>query len=392
MRAPLPFLACSLALAGVAHAATESVLYAFKGGGDGKEPIGGLMWAGNRLYGTTFAGGELGPHCPSIGCGTVYALKKDGALTKHDALKTVHQFAGGQDGANPWSGLIDVHGTFYGTTSGGGSSDWGTVYAVTPAGNESILHAFRNGNDGGEPLGGLLYSGGNFYGTTYAGGGHPCYDNEGCGTVFSLTPSAREKVLHAFKTYNDADEPFTALIRLGDRLYGTSYFGGTNSDNGTVFAVTLRGREEIVHAFAGGADGSHSEAGLIDVGGTLYGTAYRGGANDAGLVFALTPQGSEKPIYVFHGGSDGAEPLAPLISVGGTLYGTTYAGGASNMGTVFAITPDGSETVLHSFTGGSDGAAPVAGLLRAGGTLFGTTSAGGAANAGTVFCLPGSLR
>ncbi len=49
--------------------------------------------------------------------------------------------------------------------------------------------------------------------------------------------------------------------------------------------------------------------------------------------------GAETVLHVFSGGSDGVNPLAGLIDVGGTLFGTTSAGGAGNLGTVFAITP-----------------------------------------------------
>jgi uncharacterized repeat protein (TIGR03803 family) len=47
----------------------------------------------------------------------------------------------------------------------------------------------------------------------------------------------------------------------------------------------------------------------------------------------------ETVVYSFGGGSDGVRPRAGLINVGGTLYGTTEGGGASNRGTVFAVTP-----------------------------------------------------
>ena len=39
------------------------------------------------------------------------------------------------------------------------------------------------------------------------------------------------------------------------------------------------------------------------------------------------------------GGSEGSGPRAGLIDVGGTLYGTTYSGGAYNYGTIFSLKP-----------------------------------------------------
>jgi hypothetical protein len=96
------------------------------------------------------------------------------------------------------------------------------------------------------------------------------------------------------------------------------------------------------------------EAGLISVGGTLYGTTYYGGPENCGYpmnplscgtVFKVTKAGVETVVYSFQGASDAAFPAASLIKVGGTLYGTTFGGGTgfncsyAGCGTVFAITP-----------------------------------------------------
>ncbi|MGA8796257.1 MAG: hypothetical protein WB526_04220 [Candidatus Cybelea sp.] len=52
----------------------------------------------------------------------------------------LHRFGGGPDGANSYAGMIDVNGTLYGTTAGGGgpnceayaTSGCGTVFKLTP--------------------------------------------------------------------------------------------------------------------------------------------------------------------------------------------------------------------------------------------------------------------
>ena len=56
-------------------------------------------------------------------------------------------------------------------------------------------------------------------------------------------------------------------------------------------------------------------------------------------MFSVTTSGSENVVYAFGGGSDGAGPFAGLINIGGTLYGTTIGGGDFGHGTVFAVTP-----------------------------------------------------
>ena len=50
---------------------------------------------------------------------------------------------------------------------------------------------------------------------------------------------------------------------------------------------------------------------------------------------APAPASEYSVVYSFKGGSDGASPFSGLVNVGGTLYGTTYFGGASGNGTAF---------------------------------------------------------
>ena len=58
--------------------------------------------------------------------GTVFKVTLSG-----DEL-TLYNFEGGKDGANPVAGLTDLKGVLYGTTSGGGSSGYGTVFRIAP--------------------------------------------------------------------------------------------------------------------------------------------------------------------------------------------------------------------------------------------------------------------
>jgi len=363
-----------------AGAASETVVYSFQGGSDGARPYSAPIAVGGLLYGVTYLGG-------ANNAGTVYSVTLAGVET------VLHVFTGGSDGAYPWSSLIRLHGKLYGTASGGGASGLGVVFAMSKSGAETPVYSFAGGGDGIEPLGRLNAVGGTLYGTTYAGGGYYCYDNDGCGTVFSVTPAGAEKVLYAFEGGTDGAEPYGRLHYANGTFYGTTDFGGTHGGGGTVFAVTQTGAEKLVHSFKGGRDGNNTEAGLIDVGGTLYGTTLYGGSSGCdgggcGTVFSIARNGKEKIVYVFKGSDDGAVPTAGLVEMHGTLYGATYEGGAGNAGTVFSLTPAGVEKVLYAFRGGSDGAGPV-GLINVGGTLYGATDAGGGSGCsggcGTVF-------
>jgi uncharacterized repeat protein (TIGR03803 family) len=105
---------------------TESVLYSFTGGDDGRWPTGGVIFdqAGN-LYGTTVAGG------PYV-AGVVFELTPTaGGFWTQSVL---HAFGdNGQDGVTPQAGLvIDQAGDLYGTTVFGGSDQVGAVFEVRP--------------------------------------------------------------------------------------------------------------------------------------------------------------------------------------------------------------------------------------------------------------------
>ena len=152
----------------------------------------------------------------------------------------------------------------------------------------------------------------------------------------------------------------------------------------------------VVYSFGKySGDGDWPYAGLINIGGTLYGTTSNGGVNAAGTVFSLTQAGVEKVLYSFgNGASDGNDPQTSLINIGNTLYGTTSYGGAYGranrglgFGTVFSVTRAGVEKVLHSFGSGSDGIYPQGALMNVGGTLYGTTSGGGVNDVGMAFSL-----
>jgi len=331
----------------------------------------------------------------AIAIGAILSLLAGFTLPAAAATKSVlYYFGGSPDGYSPYGSLISVNGTLYGTTESGGDGGLGTVYAITPGGNEEVLHAFQGGNDGAEPSAALRKVNGILYGTTEMGGGSPnC--GYGCGTVFSITPGGTETVLHAFAGGDDGEWPHSRLIFVDGKLYGTTYSGG-GGRVGTVFTITQRGTEQVLHTF-GGSDGWYPDSGLINVNGTLYGTTLFGGKYNQGTVYSITPTGMETVVYSFGSQfdeTDGAVPYASLIAVNGVLYGTTAQGGAYGYGTVFSIAPDGTENVVHSFGSGSDGSRPFGGLISdVKGTLYGTTFYGGIWQYGTVYSVtPGGAE
>jgi uncharacterized repeat protein (TIGR03803 family) len=69
---------------------------------------------------------------------------------------TIYNFTGGSDGSVPDAGLFDLKGRLYGTTTTGGTSDLGTVYSITTSGSESVIHSFNGTPDGSSPYAGLI--------------------------------------------------------------------------------------------------------------------------------------------------------------------------------------------------------------------------------------------
>jgi uncharacterized repeat protein (TIGR03803 family) len=311
----------------VSTSGSESVLYSFQGALDGAYPQSSLIALNGTLYGTTSGG-----NTPSYG--TAYKVDPSGNVS------TVHTFTGSPDGSTPVAGLIVLNGELYGTTESGGANGVGTVFKVSASGNESVLYSFKGDPDGGNPTAALVVVRGALYGTTFEGGA-----GAGFGTVFKVSTSGKEHVIYAFQANgSDGENPAASVIAVNGKLYGTTQEGGTNG-HGTVFEVSRSGSEHVLHSFEGGADGATPLGGLIAVNGALYGPTSGGGKytqqdpSGCGTIFKITVSGTKTLLYTFQGVPDGAIPYATLIAVNKVLYGTTEVGGTPNYGTVFKIKP-----------------------------------------------------
>jgi uncharacterized repeat protein (TIGR03803 family) len=346
------------------------VLYAFRKNMGGYLPQGNLVFDSNgNLYGTTVVGGTKNAQCVD-GCGVVFELSPagNGQPWTETVLYRFCSQANCADGAYPQAGAtFDSAGNLYGTTLIGGNQSCqedgpgcGTVFELTPTlsgWTENVIHEFTIG-DGYFPRGGLTFdTDGNLYGTASGGGG-----GNG-GTVFELSPSGDgwvENVLYNFNNSSgstDGSGPQAGLIfdSLGN-LYGTTAGGGAFgvggfTGPGTVFELSPDADgwvETILYSFAGGNDGSDPKSRLtLDPSGNLYGTTWAGGGskgclgNGCGTVFRLTPTESgqwNESLFRFPlPGTLGLQPTAPVIlDVAGSVYGTTTAGGIGD-GVVFRI-------------------------------------------------------
>jgi uncharacterized repeat protein (TIGR03803 family) len=144
-------------------------LYSFNGI-DGSSPTYQLVQGSDgNFYGATAIGGTYSN-------GTLFKITADGAFT------SLYSFTGGNDGANPYGALLEnSDGSFYGTTAFGGAYTNGTVFKIKANGAFTTLYSFTGGNDGANPYAGLARANdGYLYGTTSGGGAG------NVGTVFRM--------------------------------------------------------------------------------------------------------------------------------------------------------------------------------------------------------------
>jgi uncharacterized repeat protein (TIGR03803 family) len=418
------WLACVLATTAIARAqtATETVLHSFGNFPNGANPYGALILdSAGDLYGTTWQGG-------ASNAGAVFEREASGTY------KVLYSFTGGNDGGNPYAGVVlNSAGNLYGTTYNGGASGKGVVYQVSPAGQETVLYSFTGGNDGGNPYAGVtLDAAGNLYGTTYYGG------TGNVGVVYKVSPSGQETVLYSFSdsitgnAYYGGYYPYAGVtLDAAGNLYGTTYLGGSGQE-GMVYKLSPSGQETVLYVFDGHQAGAPHGGVILDSAGNLYGTATtevykltttgqytvlaspRGAASsglvmdsagnlygsttalDDGLpqakygeVYKVSASGQFTVLYEFPGAANPENSQVLWVNPGvvldaaGNIYGATPSGGTSGM--VYEVSAAGKKTELYGFLGAPGGTYGNGIVVGPGGDIYGTTGSGGAANLGVVY-------
>jgi len=264
----------------------------------GSFPNGLIQARDGRLYGT--------------GGSSIFSLPLGGPVT-------FFSVTGGPTAAALFQASDDA---FYGTTSFGGEFGHGMVFSVAVPGSLPIpRHSFSD-SDGRTPLARVIQGrDGSFYGTTSAGG---TFD---VGTVFRLAPAGTLTTLHHFAG-RDGANPYAGLLEATDgRLYGTTRNGGAFG-YGTIFTIDTTGARTTLHDFAG-TDGAFPEADVIQASdGNLYGTTSAGGLSGGGVVFRFRPSTTQyfeivarhsgQCLDVFGGALDDVAPVIQWTCHGGT--------------------------------------------------------------------------
>jgi uncharacterized repeat protein (TIGR03803 family) len=292
-------------------------------------------------------------------------------------IEPIYSFANGS--GNPRGGnlVLGPDGNLYGTTKYGGTNGGGTVFKVTTGGVLTVLANFGGLWAGALPYGGVtLGPDGNLYGTTQMGG-----SNAAAGTVFRVTTNGVLTTLYSFRGSNGANPTAAVTLAPDGYLYGTTQWGGANS-NGTVFKMTTNGILTTLFSFdaaVASGNGTTNATGACPQGGltwapdgNLYGTASGGGSAAVGTFFRVTTNGAFTMLLDFAGSGVYGSEFTLALGPDGCLYGTS----TSLSGTVFKVTTNGVLTTLVKFTNRT-GISPQAGVtFGPDGNLYGTTTRG----------------
>jgi len=193
----------------------DTTLHEFLNFGDGRNPVGSLIYDGNFLYGMTGIGGING-------FGIMFQIKPDGT-----GYSKLFDFGGATtNGANPHGSLITDGTFFYGTTNQGGTSGMGTIFRIKPDGTgDTALYNF-SGVNGKWPVGSLYYDGTFLYGMTENGG------TALNGVIFKIKPNGTGYTkLFDFIGTSTGINPYGtgSLLSDGTFLYGMTSSGGTGT-------------------------------------------------------------------------------------------------------------------------------------------------------------------
>jgi uncharacterized repeat protein (TIGR03803 family) len=331
----------------------------------GATPVSIVTPMGNKLFGTTIAGGP-----GEFGC--IFSINNDGS-----DYRDLFNFDSA-DGSSPYGKFLMLGDTLYGMARTGGITNTGCVYSVdTGGGNFKDLVQFND--TGANPDFTLTFLNHKLYGLTQGGG------PDVAGNVFSMNLDGSNLTdLFDFDITDGANPEHDQFVVIGPKLYAATGYGGTYSA-GCIFSIDTDGNNfRDLYDFNGTTGGSPLGS-LTLSGNKFYGLTWQGGTHGDGCVFSIDTNGNGyKDIFNFNG-TNGSQPNGSLTLSGSTLYGLTYTGGAHGEGNIFSVDTNGSGfTDLHDFTG-ADGENPLADLTLIGNVFYGTTARGGTYNDGVIF-------
>ena len=354
-----------------AGAPVLTTVYSFSGMNGSSAPGPSALTQGRdaKLSGTTTGS-------PSVG-GAAFTVTTSGRYVQSYTFET--------DGNTPWAGLtLGSDGNYYGAASAGGTTGNGVLFMLSPTGNYTALHEFAGGSDGAAPFSPPIQASDlNFYGTTTG--------TNGTSTIYRYQPNGAYSTIYSFGSAQ-GQRVIAPLIQGSDgNLYGTASAGG-NGGCGALFKISTGGQLLWSYDFPCGPGGEGSVAPLLQAtDGNFYGVSFAGGLGvGCGTVFKLDQNGDVSLLYAFKNAPDGCEPEGGLTQgTDGNLYGTTASGGKGpegGGGTLFQLTLQGVHSIVEYF--GIKGSEPLGTLMQhTNGKFYGTTLQGGRSSTAPIYSL-----
>jgi hypothetical protein len=345
-------------------------------------PLKLVIDSSGNLYGlaevSTAAGGT-----PEGGPGELFELPAGNFATPVVLYAfTSPSFSDTPDGFNPVAMLIDSNNNIDVLTGYGGANNGGVVDQFQPGQNYAIPNVLGSlPNDYHDSVSNFtLASNGTFYGTTTGGG------TDSAGTLWELSPGEGvATTIASFDGTNGASPVGEMYVDAQNDVFGAVPSGGSGSAGGVWEYNSTTQQLSMIAPFTA-TEGTDPEDGLIaDSAGNLYGTTDAGlGGGTFFVVNATTHAVSFTNVGTT---ATGTLPFgAPCPDGNGNFYIATEFGAANNAGAVVELSPGGGG-------GGGGGGGSATGVTPAiANDTVPTAVVGGAKLHGALSRQPGKFR
>jgi uncharacterized repeat protein (TIGR03803 family) len=287
-------------------------------------------------------------------------------------FSSIYGFTSTADGSQPYGGLVEYEGNFYGVTTYGGTNSYGTLYKYDPiSGIKTTLFNFDI-TYGAYPAAVPIVYNGKLYGTAAQGGASYSY---GAIYVYDLNTSTMS-LLYSFD-YWTGYRPNASPVIYNNKLYCTTQNGGAVGYGVIVEYDLNTSTFTLLHSF-NYADGSYAYSDLIVYNGKLFGTTNQG-SYGYGTIFSYDLNTSTLSTLHSFTYFDGVYPMGGLVlGSDNMLYGATTSSALNGYGSFFKFNPNTSVfTLLVDFDYNTTGAYAYKSPMHYNGKIYGTLGGGG---------------
>jgi uncharacterized repeat protein (TIGR03803 family) len=365
---------------------TVTVDYNFQIKVKGKNPKCDIVTDNNgKYYGTTTRGGT----------------NDFGVLFSWDSISSVYvelyNFTG-IDGNDARGAMQLYNGKFYGMTNSGGANNAGVIYEWDIAANTYTKKYDMDSTNGSNPDGSLTLVGNLFYGFTHNGGAN------NVGVLFSWNPLSNVYTkLYDCTTANGAN-PVGKLVPFNSKLYGMTNLGGT-LNHGVIYEWNYTTNVYTKKHDFDSINGQHPMGFLTLYNNKFYGLTYDGGIYETpslydhyGVIFEWNPSTNsflnKRNLGALNGNVQTSHgPLSSLTLKGNIFYGISSEGGARRTA-IFSWNPatnvytdlywNSSSLTYCEGSRWAPGLNAYGSLLLSGNKLLGSFALGGGEDVGTI--------